>query len=141
MVTRYQRCAGASRFTGSNPIWYAELTARYKTTVLGVLWFIANPVLMLTILVIDVQTGGRPLHSKLPGFRVVGAVTGPLSMSDEHLPGQLAVTRASGLVKRVRIPREFVPMSALMAGLVHFLISLLLFETDGCSRGSEFHRW
>ena len=49
-----------------------------------------------------------------------------------------SLSRASGLVKRVRIPREFVPLSALMAGLVHFLISLLmLFALMGIHAGQN----
>ena len=32
-----------------NLVW-AELTARYKTTAFGVLWFIVNPLLMMAIL-------------------------------------------------------------------------------------------
>ena len=32
-----------------NLVW-AELTARYKTTMLGILWFIINPLVMMGIL-------------------------------------------------------------------------------------------
>ena len=34
-----------------NLVW-AELTARYKTTALGVLWFVVNPIAMMGIMVI-----------------------------------------------------------------------------------------
>jgi len=34
-----------------NLVW-AELTARYKTTAFGILWFIINPMVMMGIMVI-----------------------------------------------------------------------------------------
>jgi lipopolysaccharide transport system permease protein len=107
-----------------NLVW-AELSARYKTTVFGILWFLANPLLMMTILVIVFK---RVVDLNIPNYPafVLSALL-PwtfFSMSLNTASGSLS--RASGLVKRVRIPREFVPMSALMAGMVHFLISLVL---------------
>jgi len=107
-----------------NLVW-AELTARYKTTALGILWFIVNPMVMMGILV---MIFGRVVHLAIenyPAFVLSALLPWTFfSMSVTNAAGSLS--RASGLVKRVRIPREFVPLSALMAGLVHFLISLLM---------------
>ncbi len=107
-----------------NLVW-AELTARYKTTALGVLWFVVNPIAMMGIMVIIF---GEVVHlgiANYPAF-VLSALL-PWTFFQMGLSNAASsLTRASGLVKRVRIPREFVPLSALMAGLVHFLISLVL---------------
>ena len=107
-----------------NLIW-AELTARYKTTVFGVLWFIVNPMVMMGILV---MIFGKVVHLDIPNYPVfVLAALLPwnfFSMAVSNAASSLS--RASGLVKRVRIPREFVPLSALSASLVHFLISLVM---------------
>jgi lipopolysaccharide transport system permease protein len=107
-----------------NLVW-AELTARYKTTAFGILWFIANPMVMMAIMVIIF---GRVVHLTIenyPAF-VLSAML-PWSFFQMSLNNASAsLSRASGLVKRVRIPREFVPLSTIAAGLVHFLISLLL---------------
>jgi ABC-type polysaccharide/polyol phosphate export permease len=107
-----------------NLVW-AELTARYKTTAFGILWFIINPMVMMGIMVIIF---GQVVHITIENY--------PAFVLSALLPWtffQMGVTnaasslsRASGLVKRVRIPREFVPLSALMASLFHFLISLLM---------------
>src|SRR5579872_2239828 len=107
-----------------NLIW-AELTARYKTTAFGVLWFIVNPMLMMGILV---MIFGRIVHLAIPNYPVfVLSALLPWTFFQMGLTNAASsLSRASGLVKRVRIPREFVPLSALMAGLVHFLISLVL---------------
>ena len=103
----------------------AELTARYKTATLGVLWFILNPLLLMLILAV---VFGRFIRLGIPNY--------PVFVLSALLPWtffQMGVTnagtsipRASGLVKRVRIPRVFIPLSAVLASLVHFLISLSL---------------
>jgi lipopolysaccharide transport system permease protein len=116
-----------------NLVW-AELTARYKTTAFGILWFIVNPMVMMGIMV---MIFGRVVHLTIdnyPAFVLSAMLPWTFfSMTVSNAAGSLS--RASGLVKRVRIPREFVPLSALMAGLVHFLISLLmLFALMWCMR-------
>lgn len=107
-----------------NLVW-AELTARYKTTAFGVLWFIINPLLMMGILVVIF---GRFVNLEIPNYPVfVLAALLPWTFFSMGITNcATSLSRAAGLVKRVRIPRAFVPLSALMAGLVHFLISLLM---------------
>lgn len=107
-----------------NLVW-AELTARYKTTAFGILWFIVNPMVMMGILV---MIFGHVVHLTIenyPAF-VLSALLPWTFFSMCVTNAASSLSRASGLVKRVRIPREFVPLSALIAGLVHFLISLLM---------------
>jgi len=107
-----------------NLVW-AELTARYKTTAFGILWFIVNPMVMMGILV---MIFGRIVHLSIenyPAF-VLSALLPWTFFQSGVTNAASSLSRASGLVKKVRIPREFVPLSALMAGLVHFLISLLM---------------
>jgi lipopolysaccharide transport system permease protein len=107
-----------------NLVW-AELTARYKTTAFGVLWFIVNPLLMMAILVLIF---GRIVNLDIPHYPafVLSALLPWTFFSMGMTNAATSLSRASGLVKRVRIPRAFVPLSALMAELVHFLISLLM---------------
>lgn len=103
----------------------AELNARYKTATLGVLWFVLNPLVLMLILVV---VFGR--------FIKLGIENYPVFVLSALLPWtyfQMGVTnattsipRASGLVKRVSIPRAFIPLSAVVASLVHFLVSLAL---------------
>jgi len=107
-----------------NLVW-AELTARYKTTVFGLVWFVANPMVMGVILVLVFKDFVHLTIPNYPAFVLCALMPWSFfTMSINNAAGSLS--RASGLVKRVRIPREFVPLSALIAGLVHFLISLLL---------------
>jgi len=107
-----------------NLVW-SELTARYKSTALGLLWFIVQPLLMMTILIIVFS---RVIRLDIPHY--------PLFVLTALLPwtffqmginnASSSLSRASGLVKRVRIPRGFVPLAAVAASLVHFIVSLIL---------------
>lgn len=107
-----------------NLVW-AELTARYKTTMFGLVWFVVNPMVMSVILVLVFKDFVHLTIPNYPAFVLCALMPWSFfTMSINNASGSLS--RASGLVKRVRIPREFVPLSALLAGLVHFLISLLL---------------
>ena len=107
-----------------NLVW-AELSARYKTTVFGILWFLANPLLMMVILVIVFK---RVVNLEIPNYPafVLSALLPWAFFSMSMNTAANSLSRASGLVKRVRIPREYVPLSALLAGLVHFGISLVM---------------
>ncbi len=105
-----------------NLVW-AELTARYKTTALGILWFVLNPVLGLVIMIVVFHIF---MHIDVPHY--------PVFVLSALLPWtcfQMGLNNASGsiprsasLVKKVLIPRAFIPLSAIVASLIHFLISL-----------------
>jgi lipopolysaccharide transport system permease protein len=107
-----------------NLVW-AELTARYKTTAFGIWWFIVNPMVMMGIMVVIF---GQVVHLSIPNYPAfVLAALLPWTFFNMGLTNAASsLSRAAGLVKRVRIPREFVPLSAMIAGLAHFLISLLM---------------
>jgi len=105
----------------------AELTARYKTATLGVLWSILNPLLLMLILVVVFGHFVRLGIENYPIF-VLSALLPWSFFQTSVVNATGSLPRASGLVKRVRIPRAFIPLSAILASLVHFLISLgLLF--------------
>ncbi|MFI5352346.1 MAG: ABC transporter permease [Candidatus Binatales bacterium] len=105
-----------------NLVW-AELTARYKTALLGTLWFVINPLLMMVMLIVVFR---RVIHLDIQNYPVfVLSALLPwtfFSMALTNATGSLA--RSASLVKRVRIPRAYVPCSAIGASLIHFLISL-----------------
>lgn len=103
----------------------AELTARYRTTALGVLWFLLTPLILMVVLtvvfayVIDL---GIPDY---PVFVLAGLL--PFTFFQVALlNAATSVTRSSGLVKRASMPRLYLPLSAISANLIHYVISLVL---------------
>jgi lipopolysaccharide transport system permease protein len=119
---------------------HAELTARYKTTALGVLWFVLNPLFTMLILVI---VFGRLIRLDIDNYPifVLSALLPWTFFQMGVVHAASSVTRSAGLVKRVRIPRVFIPLSAVLASLVHFLISLAVLFAFMAVLGTPFTRY
>jgi ABC-type polysaccharide/polyol phosphate export permease len=102
-----------------------ELQVRYKNSLLGVAWSLANPIVRAAILYI-VFTYFVPL--KVPNYSayVLAAffpwtyfLTGTLDAAD-------SVSRQMTLVKKVYFPRELLPLATTIANFRHFLLSLAI---------------
>jgi lipopolysaccharide transport system permease protein len=101
----------------------AELTARYKTTALGIFWFVLNPVFSMLILVV-VFHFFIPLDIPHYPVFVLSALL-PWTFFQMGLSDACgSLPRSASLVKRVMIPRAFIPLAAIIASLIHFLVSL-----------------
>jgi lipopolysaccharide transport system permease protein len=104
----------------------AELTARYKTTGLGFLWFIVTPIILMGVLtivfsrVINLGVDNYPLF-------VLSALLPWTFFQMAVLSATTSVSHAVTLVKRVRMPRVFLPLSTIAASFVNFIISVGLF--------------
>lgn len=104
---------------------WRDLLLRYKQTLLGVAWSVLRPVLVMAVFVFvfhrlaDLPSGGAPY---------------PILVFSALLPWQFfatALTESSGslvasqnMISKVYFPRLIVPASAVVVGLVDFLISL-----------------
>ncbi len=103
-----------------------DLKARYKNSVIGIVWSLLNPLLMMFIFtwVFTALVPNRSIRA-FPIFFLCGLLpwqyfTGGLVASTGSL-----VANAS-LVKKVYFPREVLPLSAVLSHLVHFLIALVV---------------
>jgi lipopolysaccharide transport system permease protein len=101
-----------------------DVKVRYKQTVLGAAWAVLQPAMMMAVFTVlfgklaNLPTGGVPeplfyLSGLLPWFFFSTAVT----------TGANSVLGASGMITKVYFPRLAVPLSAVGAALVDFLIS------------------
>lgn len=100
-----------------------NLTVRYRTTALGALWFVLNPLLLTLALTIVFQYVVRLGIPRYPLF-VLAAIL-PWTLFQEGLSSaSTSITRSAALVKRSRVPRAFLVLSAIGASAVQFLISL-----------------
>jgi lipopolysaccharide transport system permease protein len=103
---------------------WRDIKVRYKQTMLGALWVILQPV--MTMVVFSVFFGGL---AKIPS----DSVPYPIFTYAALLPWQLfvysiAATSQSlvmdqGLITKVYFPRLFVPLSAILVGLIDFVIA------------------
>jgi ABC-2 type transport system permease protein len=98
-----------------------DLKVRYKSSVLGFLWSLLNPAMLLLVyyFVFSVLLGsGIP---RFPIYLLSGLLVWNL-FNVGLIAGTGSVVGSSGIVNKVWFPREVLPLSAIGAALVHFFL-------------------
>lgn len=102
-----------------------DLKARYKNSVLGILWSVLNPLFLMLVFTILFTVLGNNQIRDYPIFVLVGLIPWNF-FSGSLTSGTTAVTGNSSLVKKVYFPRELLPASALLSNLVNFFFAFLV---------------
>jgi lipopolysaccharide transport system permease protein len=107
---------------------WRDILVRYKQTVIGVLWALIRPVLTLTVFVI--------VFGRFAKLDTAGGVPYPLLVLGGMLPwhffaaalseSSMSLIANSALLTKSYFPRLLLPLSAVLATLVDFAISLCL---------------
>jgi ABC-type polysaccharide/polyol phosphate export permease len=103
-----------------------ELKARYKSSALGFLWSLLNPLGMMLVFtfVFTVMMPSSQME-KYPLFLLCGLL--PWNFFSAGVMASInSIVGNANLVKKVYFPREALPMSAVFANLVNFLLGLLV---------------
>jgi len=103
-----------------------EVKIKYKSAVLGRLWSLLNPLLLMLVfsvvfsVIIRVQINNFPvflLCALLPWFFLSFSLTAATT----------SIVDNASLIKKAYFPHEVIPISIVMANLFNFLISLIQF--------------
>lgn len=103
-----------------------DLKARYKNSILGVLWSLLNPLGLMVVFTVLFTVLGRGEDTRqYPVFILVGVMpwqffTGVLASGTTSIVGN------TSLVKKVYFPRELLPLSSVLSNLVNFLFALII---------------
>jgi lipopolysaccharide transport system permease protein len=103
-----------------------ELKARYRGSVLGYLWSLANPLLLLGVytfvfsLVFQPRVEGQTPY---PVFLVVGLFPW-VWVSSSLNEATASLTANAALIRRSVFPVELLPLVAVLSNLVNFLLSI-----------------
>jgi ABC-type polysaccharide/polyol phosphate export permease len=106
-----------------------ELKARYRGSVLGFLWSLANPLLLLSVytfvfsIVFKPDPNVRGVMTPYALFLVSGLFPW-IWTSSSALEGSTSLLANSGLIRKAVFPAELLPMVSVLANLVHLLFAL-----------------
>lgn len=108
-----------------------EVFARYRNTVLGMLWSLVNPLLMILVysyvfgLVFKVRFGTAPEHGAVPyGIVLFSGLILHVLVAETLMRAQSIVLDNPNYVKRVVFPLEVLPVAILATNLFHALTAL-----------------
>ena len=100
-----------------------EFKVRYRNMSLGILWSLANPIIMMSVLTFVFTFVIRNDKQYFPLFLLMGILpynffclawtTGTISIADNAV-----------LVKKIPFPRELIPFASVLANALHYLIQL-----------------
>jgi lipopolysaccharide transport system permease protein len=104
-----------------------DLKVRYKNSVLGVLWSLFNPLLMMAVFTV-VFTIMTPSGGGIPHFPafVLCALLPWNFFSSAVIGATSSVVRNADLVKKVYFPREILPISSVLAEMINFVLALVI---------------
>ena len=102
-----------------------DLSVRYKNSVLGFLWTLLNPLLLMVAFTIVFQVLLPTSIPHFPVFVLVGILAWNFCVGS--VMGCIHSIVGNGdLVRKVFFPREMLPLSVVLANLVHFSLALSL---------------
>jgi ABC-type polysaccharide/polyol phosphate export permease len=129
IVTARPRSRGLGERWGNLPFVVSSLVmrdfrVRYRNMSLGVLWSLANPLIMMLVLTfVFIRVFPNTRVKSYPIFFLTGLL--PFNFFTlAWSAGTVSLHANAGLVKRVRMQRELIPISAVLAQSIHFLIQM-----------------
>ncbi len=103
-----------------------DLKVRYRNSVLGILWSLLNPLLMMLVFsLIFGKLIPREDIRLYPVFFLVGLLPWQF-FTGSLLSGTVSTATGAPMIKKIYFPRELLPTSALLSNLVNFMLAFIV---------------
>jgi len=103
-----------------------ELRARYKYTLFGFIWLVANPILQMLIIGFVFTFFLKQQVSNYYHYLFIGLLVWNF-FSLSLLKATPSIVFERTLIKKSRFPRSVIPLSIILSNFIHFIIALLIF--------------
>lgn len=101
-----------------------DFKAKYKRSVLGVLWSFLNPLLTMTVQYIVFSTLFQNDIQNFPAYLLIGGVFFNF-FSESCGMGLMSIIGNAPLITKVYIPKYIFPVSRVLSSFINFLLALL----------------
>ena len=101
-----------------------DLTVKYKRSVLGYLWSLLNPLMMMIVLSAVFSHIFRFSIENFPIYLLCGQVLFTF-FSESTSMAMLSIIQGAGLIKKVYVPKYILPLSKILSSFVNLMYSLI----------------
>ncbi len=101
-----------------------DIKVKYKKSVLGILWSVLNPLLMMIVLSIVFSEIFKSTTKNFPLYLITGQIIFNF-FSEATSVSMLSIIGNGGLIKKVYLPKYIFPLSKTLFGLVNLTFSLI----------------
>jgi ABC-2 type transport system permease protein len=101
-----------------------DLKLKYKGSVLGIAWSLLNPLLMMTIYTAVFSVFLRAVNVQNYWALVLGGLLPWVFFSNSITTATVSFIRSPNLITKIYFPIESLPIAAVLANFINFLISL-----------------
>src|SRR4051812_47345332 len=106
---------------------WRDLKVKYKRTVLGFLWAIVQPLLMMVILTLFMSRVNIPSDSlRYPVFAFSGLILWTMFSAGITNAGNSMVANAQ-IIKKIYFPRLIIPISSVLVAALDFAVTFVVF--------------
>lgn len=115
-----------------------DIKVRYRHSVLGLVWTVLNPLMMMVVITIVFSTLFKQNIPNFPIYYLAGSLL--FSFNSESTTTALnSIISNASLIKKVYIPKYLFPFSNILSGLVNLGFSLIAMFIVMILTGAPFH--